>query len=154
MPMTDPASRRRLAVMGIDVWVRRTQPPEPPAHPVAEDASPSDPALRIRVSSGAGDWVLVQREPWSGRHEQLLADITALIGTDRCRYGQWAVSDSAGVPVAELDSRGIGHVLAFGEPPRHVNLNQVCLAPALEDLAISADARRRLWQVLAPELGH
>jgi hypothetical protein len=154
MPIPDSTSRQRLAAMGIDVWVRRQAVPVTPEQALQSDSAPTDPNLRIRVSSGDGDWVLVQREPWSGRHEQLLADITALIGAERCRYGQWAVSDSAGVPVAELDSRGIAHVLAFGEVPRPVSSPRVCLVPALDEVATSADARRRLWQVLAPRLAN
>jgi len=152
MPVTDPRSRQRLEAMGIDVWVERRPAVETAAQPAASVEAAGEPGLRIRMASGSGDWLLVQREPWSGRHEQLLADITALIGADRCRFGQWAISDSAGVPVAELESRGIGHVLAFGEPPRAVSASQVCLVPVLDEVAASADARRQLWQALAPRL--
>jgi len=152
MPITDPRSRQRLAAMGIDVWLQRRPAVETVAGQAAPSELPGEQGLRIRMASGGGDWLLVQREPWSGRHEQLLADITAVIGADRCRFGQWAISDSAGVPVEELDSRGIRHVLAFGDAPRAVTSNQVCLVPPLEDIAAGAEARRRLWQALAPRL--
>ena len=152
MAVTDPHSRQRLAAMGIDVWLRREAPAESVVRPAVPTEAAGEQGLRIRMGSGSGDWLLVQREPWSGRHEQLLADITGLIGTERCRFGQWAVSDSAGVPVSELETRSIRHVLAFGEPPRAVTVSQICLVPSLEELAASADARRRLWQALAPRL--
>lgn len=152
MPVTDPHSRHRLAAMGIDVWLKRDLPQESVAQPAVPVEATGEHGLRIRMASGSGDWLLVQREPWSGRHEQLLADITALIGAVHCRFGQWAVSDSAGVPVAELESRGIRHVLAFGEPPRAVTSSRVCLVPPLEEVAASADARRRLWQALSPRV--
>jgi DNA polymerase III psi subunit len=153
MPVTDPLSRQRLAAMGIDVWVQRQPMVATQSRPAATAEAAVEHSLRIRMASGSGDWLLVQREPWSGRHEQLLADITAVIGADRCRFGQWAISDSAGVPVAELESRGIVHVLAFGEPPRAVDSSQVCLVPPLVDIAAGAAARRHLWQALAPRLG-
>jgi len=152
MPITDPRSHQRLAAMGIDVWVQRRPAIEAMGGQAALSELSAGQGLRIRMASGSGDWLLVQREPWSGRHEQLLADITAVIGADRCRFGQWAISDSAGVPVEELDSRGIRHVLAFGEPPRAVATSRVCLVPPLEDIAAGAEARRRLWQALAPRL--
>ncbi|HSH26389.1 MAG TPA: hypothetical protein VK972_01245, partial [Wenzhouxiangella sp.] len=79
----------------------------------------------------------------------LLGDIQATIGSARCRFGQWARSDSAGVPVDELDSRGVRHVLAFGNAPPETGVHS---APDLSRLATSAEARRRLWQILAEAL--
>ncbi len=152
MPVTDPRSRQRLAAMGIDVWVRRQPAAETVIRPAATAEAADEQGLRIRMASGGGDWLLVQREPWSGQHEQLLADITAVIGAERCRFGQWAISDSAGVPVSELESRGIAHVLAFGEPPRAVSAAPVCQVSSLEEIATSAEARRGLWQALAPRM--
>ena len=153
MPMPDQRSRQRLADMGIAVWVRRDHP-----QAVSDEntglAAAADSSLRIRMASGSGDWLLVQREPWSGSHEKLLADIMATVGTGQCRFGQWAVSDSAGVPVSELETRGIRHVIAFGAPPREAGGAPVQQAPALDELARSARARRRLWQLLAPLVGH
>jgi hypothetical protein len=149
MPIPDPQSRQRLATMGIDLWLRRDRPADPVVAEAALAGAP-DRNLRIRMASGSGEWLLVQREPWSGAHEKLLADIKAVMGADHCRFGQWAVSDSAGVPVDELESCGVRHVIAFGVPPRAVDAGTVTLAPALEEIASSADAKRRLWQLLAP----
>ena len=152
--MPDTHSRQRLAAMGIDVWLRRDRPAA--VADVHAQSAPvdADSSLRIRMASGSGEWLLVQREPWSGQHDKLLADIVAVMGADQCRFGQWAVSDSAGVPIAELESRGIRHVIAFGVPPRESGTEPVHLAPALDELANSAKARRRLWQVLAPLVNH
>lgn len=156
--MMRAASRERMAALGIDVWVRRSRvrartgveasqgTPEP-----AEGAAQG--AVRVRLASGEGDWLLVQDAPWDGRHETLLGDIQATIGSARCRFGQWAHSESAGVSIDELGSRGIRHLLAFGTVPDAVDGGQVLLAPALPDLAVSADARRRLWQELTAALG-
>ena len=154
MPMADMHSRRRLADMGIDVWLLRGRSADTTDVDAQSASVDADSNLRIRMASGSGEWLLVQREPWSGQHDKLLADIMAVMGVDQCRFGQWAVSDSAGVPISELDSRGIRHVIAFGVPPRESGTGPVHLAPALEEVATSAKARRRLWQVLAPLVNH
>lgn len=154
MPIPDPASRRRLAAMGIEVWALRTTPREPLSAQTSWDAGEAEPdsGLRIRMASGTGRWLLVQGMPWSGEHETLLADIMATLGPQECRFGQWAVSDSAGVDLEGLKERGVEHVLAFGEVPRPVEHDRVHRAPALEELAQRPEARRRLWQILAPHL--
>lgn len=152
MPMPDGASRQRLALLGIDVWLRRdredraTLPVQGEVPP--EQASAGD--VRIRMASGSGDWLLVQRQPWSGEHEKLLADITAVIGAERCRFGQWAVSESAGIAPEKLPERGIRQVLAFGQPPRSIGSGIVHRAPGLDEIAADAEARRRLWRILSP----
>ncbi len=147
--MRSAASRERLAALGIDVWVRRSRRTE--NQPVGDQASPQAGAAsaRVRMASGSGDWLLVQDAPWDGRHDVLLGDIQATIGSARCRFGQWARSDSAGVPVDELNSRGVRHVLAFGTAPLETGVHSV---PDLSRLATSAQARRRLWQILAKAL--
>lgn len=152
MPMPDATARHRLALLGIDVWIRRDREIAP-AQTGAPPGSAAAGEVRIRMASGSGDWLLVQRDPWSGVHENLVADITAAIGTDRCRFGQWAVSESAGVALENLDERGIGHVLAFGQPPRAIDSSAVYSAPSLDELAAGADARRRLWRILWPLVG-
>ena len=106
------------------------------------------------MASGDGDWLLVQDAPWDGRHDTLLGDIQAAIGSARCRFGQWAHSDSAGVAVDDLASRGVRHVLVFGEAPVGVNLPGVLLAPGLAELGGGAEARKRLWQLVSAEIGH
>lgn len=154
MSIPDAASRQRLAAMGIDVWMARGQEPvvAAPAAVAGQGAHDVDDELRIRMASGTGRWLLVQHEPWSGAHEQLLADIMATLGSQDCRFGQWAVSDSAGVTLDDLGERGIEHVLAFGPAPRPVSGSRVHQAPALDELARDGNARRQLWQILAPLL--
>lgn len=154
MSIPDAASRQRLAAMGIDVWMVRDHEPRVSAPTVAagQGAHAVDDELRIRMASGTGRWLLVQHEPWSGAHEQLLADIMATLGSQDCRFGQWAVSDSAGVTLEDLGERGIEHVLTFGSAPRPVSDSRVHQAPALDELARDGAARRRLWQTLAPFL--
>lgn len=157
--MRAAASRERLAALGIDLWVRRdrriarAQATEPAADsaadPVAQPPAPGAAVARVRMASGSGDWLLVQDAPWDGRHDVLLGDIQATIGSARCRFGQWARSDSAGVSIDELNSRGIRHVLAFGNAPLDTSVHS---APDLSRLATSAEARRRLWRILAEAL--
>lgn len=150
------ASRERLEALGIDVWVRRgLSSSRRPAREsfAAPDAAGTAPVLRVRMASGDGDWLLVQDAAWDGRHEVLLGDIQAAIGSARCRFGQWAHSESAGVRLDELDSRGVSRVLVFGDPPDDGQaVGRVVAAPPLESLASQPEARRRLWQLLAPEL--
>ncbi len=145
MTRLDAASRQRLAVIGVDVWSRRAS-----AVAADQDAAASQP--RVRLLSGAGDWLLVQAEPWRGRHEKLLADIKATIGIDRCRFGQWGGDTTAGVGMAEMSARGITHVLAFGEPRQRPDWRELIVAPTLDALASDADSRRELWQRIAPRL--
>lgn len=155
MSIPDLSSRKRLAAMGVTVWVRRGRAAVLPELGQAGDARPASgfgDELRIRLASGTGNWLLVQRQPWTGRHEQLLSDITATLGTDHCRFGQWAVSDSAGITLDECPDRGIDHVLSFGPPPRDVDGGRLLTGPSLEELSRDAGARKALWQLLAPEL--
>ncbi|NBB94042.1 MAG: hypothetical protein GVY32_12835 [Gammaproteobacteria bacterium] len=153
------SSRQRLEALGIDVWVRRDRPlssvrvdeARAQERQGAEGAQAG--GVRVRLASGEGDWLLVQDAPWDGRHDRLLGDIQAAIGSARCRFGQWAHSESAGVSLDELESRGVRHVLVFGAVPEEAGRGGVHAAPALADLASRAQARRRLWQLLAGELG-
>lgn len=147
MPLPDPASRARLAEMGIEVWAARTR--TTPRAPTGDDGSRSEP--RVRLSSGDGDWLLVQRRPWDGRHAPLLADIQALLGPERCRFGQWADSPESGQALSELNARGIRHLVSFGPPP-HAGGAELIEAAVLDELAVSAEARRRLWRALLPRL--
>lgn len=152
------ASRERLEALGIDVWVRRDRIRAAAEAAAAQPSSGHSArgvdqgAVRVRLASGDGDWLLVQDAPWDGRHDRLLGDVQATIGSARCRFGQWAHSDSAGVAIDELSARGIHHTLAFGVVPDGVDGGRVLLAPALSELATSAGARRRLWRLLAAEL--
>ncbi|MEN1727007.1 MAG: hypothetical protein AAGJ52_01080 [Pseudomonadota bacterium] len=141
------SSRERLALIGVDLWQRRGQLPD--AEALASDAE----GLRIRLLSGAGDWVLVQQQAWRGEHEALMADIQATLGPERCRFGQWAEPGSAGVGPAEMQARGVAHVLSFGPPPDLIDWPMLIQGPTLSALASEPDARRALWQALAPIVG-
>lgn len=152
MPIPDAISRQRLAAMGIDVWRARGREADRPTTAEGQTGDDATRDLRIRMASGTGRWLLVQHEPWSGAHERLLADIMATLGSPDCRFGQWAVSDSAGVTLDDLGERGIEHVLAFGFAPRPVSGSRVHQVPALDELARDGSARRQLWQTLAPLL--
>lgn len=152
---TSRASRERLEAMGIDVWVQRAARAEATAE--ADESAdsgtsaPTSASARVRMASGDGDWLLVQDEAWDGRHDRLLGDIQATIGSARCRFGQWAHSETAGVAVEELPSRDVRHVLAFGTVPGMIG-ERVLVAPTLEDIGRRPEARRRLWQLLAAAL--
>jgi len=147
------ATRERLAEIGIDLWVRRDRKVVENAVAGARPAVPGhEAAPRLRLASGEGDWLLVQDEPWDGRHDRLLGDIQATIGSARCRFAQWAHSDSAGVAVDELDSRSVRHVLAFGKVPAGAGAGPVLVVPSLAELAGDGGARRRLWRSLSAAL--
>ena len=144
MPLPDQHSRSRLSAMGITCWVRRDQGLGDGA---AEHHQP-----RIRLASGDGDWLLVQPRPWDGRHRELLADITAVIGPEQCRYGQWAGGSDAGLAWSELGERGVEYVMAFGPLPAGLDDAGLIAVASLDDLATSASARRALWQALRRHL--
>ena len=143
MPLPDPASRARLAAMGIEVWSRRN----PRKSAAAADGST---APRVRLSSGDGRWLLVQRRPWDGEHAQLVSDITALLGAEQCRFGQWSGDGSAGQALSELSARGVSYVLAFGRLPSGPDFPWMIQAAELHELSVSAEARRSLWHSLRP----
>jgi hypothetical protein len=142
----EAASLQRLKVLGIDVWQAR--PDRAACGPEAE----ADQQPRIRLSSGDGDWLLVQRQPWRGSHEQLIADIMAAIGPARCRFGQWATDSASGENLSELEARGVGHILAFGPVPAKVDWGKLIKAATLDELAADGRARKVLWQALSPVL--
>ena len=142
MPLPDPASHARLAAMEIDVWCHRR------VHETVRADMDDSPEPRVRLSSGEGRWLLVRRRPWDGEHAQLVSDITALLGVDQCRFGQWSGEGAAGLALSELPGRGIDRVLAFGRLPATVDSTQVVQAAELAELAVSASARRALWRGL------
>jgi len=146
MPLTDPASHARLAAIGVEVWARR--------RPLDRDKEtpPGQSQPRVRLSSGAGSWLLVQRQPWDGGHAKLVSDITALLGVEECRFGQWSGGGAAGLAISELAARGISGVIAFGPLPPGADTEPVLQVAALDELAASAKARRSLWQSLRPAL--
>ncbi|MGY6553489.1 MAG: hypothetical protein ACXIUM_03095 [Wenzhouxiangella sp.] len=150
MPLPDPASRARLAEMGIEVWLSRTQ--DSPTTSAVVQGPVDEP--RVRLAAGVGAWLLVQRRPWDGRHAELLADLQALLGADQCRFGHWADSREAGQALSELPERGVRHVLCFGPPPAGAPATGLIALPMLDEIATSAAARRGLWHALRPLLEH
>lgn len=148
MPLPEPASRARLAEMGIEVWLSRAH--RAPTASAVEQGQVDEP--RVRMAAGGGVWLLVQRRPWDGRHAELLADLQALLGLDQCRFGQWADSREAGQGLSELPERGVRHVLCFGPPPSGASATGLIALPMLDEIAASPAARRALWQALRPLL--
>lgn len=138
MSKLDPAALARLDVMGIAVWERRHVIPD------AAAASADSATGRIRLSSGEGDCLLVQRQPWGGDTNSMLDDIRACIGPERCRFGQWALGSPAGEDPAELAERGISHVLSFG-PALAGQWPGLIEAPSLIELATDWQAKRTFW---------
>ena len=143
------SSHRRLRAMGIEVWQAR-----PVRMPQAAGHEP-----RIRLAAGSGDWLLVCPGGVPEDQRVLMDDIMASIGSARCRFGEWADSAEAGVAVDEWSERGIEHVLIFAEPdtgrrPTRNRLDdpRVIETVALAELAHSGEARKALWQQLAPRL--
>ncbi len=142
MPSLNQRQVDRLSAMGIDVWVSRG------GVGVADEP-------RVRLSSGEGSWLLVQRQPWRGQFESLLTDITATIGLAECRFGQWANSQDAGVGLSELASRGIRCVVSFGPlPPSEreagssISGTRVIEVPTMQAIYDEPAARLALWQGL------
>lgn len=140
MPIRNETSRARFDAMGIELWELRGRRSAERAPRSAVDPGGR---LRIRLSSGDGDWLLVLEGTVPAACQRLVADITAAVGFERCRFGQWAYSPEAGVGPDEWSQRGIKRVLAFGEP--RIDDDRVIAAPGLDQLAGSADARRTLW---------
>lgn len=159
MMQRDPVSLQRLATMGIQVWQRRERVSESEPSVDGQSDSPASDfdqhgSVRIRLSSGDGEWLLVQRQPWRGQHESLLADIRATLGPERCRFGQWVADSAAGEGASELEARGVRRILSFGPPPRAIDWPELLVAPDLDQLACEAQARKKLWQLLAPLMGY
>jgi len=143
MSRLDPASLHRLRLIGVETWQRRHRP-----HGVECRNGPTA-LLRVRLLSGSGDWLLVRTSPWRGEQQQLLDDLRAAIGPERCRFGQWARDSEAGESMDELTERGVRQLLSFGPPPAPLNHFSVIESPTLDELAGSAAARRGLWEKLS-----
>lgn len=143
MPLPGSVSRGRLAAMGIELWRRRPSPDETGRG-------------RIRLASGSGDWLLVMSGNVPDHCSALLADVTAAIGRERCRFGHWAGSPDAGVGPEEWDTRGIRNVLVFGsselpegEQPAGGRVIQADDPAVLHQ---HPESRQALWQKLRSRL--
>lgn len=140
MAIPDRRSRERLEAIGIEVWQQRDR------RAAASRAGIAKSGPRIRLASGSGDWLVVLEGTVPEKFQNLVADITAAIGPDRCRFGQWAHSSEAGVAAGDWTERGIEHVLVFGGT--ELADERLIAAGDLEVLAEDGSARRRLWQQL------
>jgi hypothetical protein len=150
MNRLDARSLERLDAMGIPVWHARQSRSGNDQTAIAEDEAAQE--ARIRLSSGDGDWLLVQRQPWRGDHQALLADIMATLGTGRCRFGQWTRDSASGEAGDELSERGVRHILSFGAPQPRPAWSSLLIAPELDELARDSQARKTLWRLIAPQL--
>lgn len=140
-------SLRRLDAMGVQVWQRRVDPPRRPPELGARSGDVREPP-RIRLEAGHGAWLLVVEPAMREPHARLLADIQAVPGLAECRFGRWSDGGDSGIALSDVESYGIAHVLAFGCAASP----GLIAVPGLDELAVSADARRALWQALKPRL--
>lgn len=162
----DARARRRLAALGIDVWVRRAPRAEAPAGagqadaaagpasaPVPAAAGPAAPSAGvppIRLAPGRGRWLLLLEGSDRADLSAFLDDLRGLLGADACRFGQWSDSSESGVAADEWPSRGIEWVLDFGGTG--VPHPAVLTLPPVDELMASGRARKALWQTLRPLL--
>ncbi|MDX1625533.1 MAG: hypothetical protein R3323_03365 [Wenzhouxiangellaceae bacterium] len=153
-------SRRRLAAMGVDTWVRRgagagtaeTAPPigERSTESGREAGTPDrDGGPRVRLAPGDGRWLLVVDGAEADRHAALVDDVRGVLGTSQCRFARWADSDRSGVGLAELAGHGIQRVVSFTSDAVPA---EVISAGPLSELARSPAARRELWSALRAHL--
>ncbi|MDT8410252.1 MAG: hypothetical protein RQ741_11675 [Wenzhouxiangellaceae bacterium] len=152
--MLDAPSRLRLQKMGIELWSSRSSSAATAPASIPDAPSQPRPALaapRIRLGAGSGPWLLIIDEASAGRERLLLEDIRATIGAAQCRFGQWSDSPDSGVGADDWLDHGIKHVLVLGGPA--VVHRCVINAPALADLAGSADLRRQLWLQMKKAMG-
>lgn len=173
------ATRRRLAAMDIDVWVRRAgesatetaaegtaaaasevsarSPAEAPGEraddavpPAASGSARSASSPRIRLASGRGRWLLLIDDAGAAEDQRFLDDLRGLLGVDEVRFGRWSDSAESGVAAEDWTERGIEWVLDFGGAS--VEHPAVLNLPRLTELRESGSARKALWQVLRPLL--
>lgn len=135
----------RLQAMGVQLWLPRQAVSQIPPTAVSAGSAAS---LRVRVSAGTGDWLLVTRRQPAERWSRLVEDITCAIGRERCLFGRWADNEAAGAALEEVGSRGIRWVLSLGKPPVLSEFPGLLIAADLETLARDADARRALWELI------
>lgn len=144
--MIEAQRRAYLQAMGFEVWLRK--PPEP---------------LRDRLLLGPGDGrALLITEFAQDCASPLAADIARLLGTEAV----WAWPDPDGDADRPTLAQAVGGrlstlVIVFGSdlarrllrtPDEVIASAAVVRAECLATLAISAAARRELWQQLSPQL--
>jgi len=143
-----------LQAMDIPVWRLRTSASAAPseASTAAVSSGPA-PATKLRLGPGSGGVLLV----CGADHEtagRLANDIVRVLSGSPV----WAWPVETG-EAAGLDNAVEEHLfttVAFfgtqlaarffaGEPPAHVRTAQLVVLPAMQDLQVSAEARRALW---------
>lgn len=147
--MNEARRRAYLEAMGFDVWLSR--------HAEAAAGAGAGPA-RLVIGPGAGSTLLVCPGP-EAIAGKLAADIARAVGNDPV----WAWPDpdagAQGPTLAEaVGDRLFTRLLVFGESlagavfgasaPEVMGSSAVGVAPALDDLDASAEARRALWRLI------
>jgi len=147
--MNETRRRAYLEAMGFDVWVSKQA-----AAAVEAGAGPA----RLVIGPGAGSTLLVCPGPEAiaGR---LAADIVRTVGSDP--VWAWPDPDAAtrGPTLAEaVGDRLFTRLVIFGESlaaallgapaPEVLGSSAVAVAPGLDDLAASPEARRALWRLI------
>ena len=146
--MIEARRRAYLEALGFDVWIARPPAPEPG---------------RLGVSAGRGSTLLICR---------CAADCTAALASDLARAlggdPVWSWLDPAADDETEfladiVSSRLITRVLLVGRdaarslfqgaPPAMLGSAEIVEVPGLEELAISASARKALWRRLQNAAG-
>jgi hypothetical protein len=146
--MIEARRRAYLEALGFDVWIARPPAPEPG---------------RLGVGTGRGSTLLICRSAADCTAE-LASDLARALGGDPL----WSWLDPAAGDEAEfladiVASRLITRVLLFGSaaarslfqgpPPAMLGSAEIVEAPGLEELAISASARKTLWRRLQSAAG-
>lgn len=154
--MRDDASLRRLAEIGIDVYVLRGMPARgSAAEPIPQQVM--EPAARVADAAAPGIVVLVDAAP---RFARLLADVERAFGLARIRCTFSARADEATLAdAAALVAFGDSHARAAGAclpAQRQGEIGWVVVAePAA--FAGEAAAKRALWselkRIMRPLLG-
>jgi hypothetical protein len=146
--MIEARRRAYLEALGFDVWIARPPAPEPG---------------RLGVGTGRGSTLLICRSAADCTAE-LASDLARALGGDPL----WSWLDPAAGDEAEfladiVASRLITRVLLFGRaaarslfqgpPSAMLGSVEIVEAPGLEELVISASARKTLWRRLQSAAG-
>jgi len=141
--MIEARRRAYLHALGFDVWLART--------PAAEHGL-------LGVGDGRGSTLLICQSA-ADQETELAADLSRALGGEPV----WAWLDPGADDDSQalediIDSRLITRVLLFGpEPgrnlfrgtvPQIIGSATVSVAPAMDQLAVSAPARKALWRQL------
>jgi len=135
--MIESQRRAYLAAMGYEVWVART---------------PDSGQVRLKLAPGQGRCLLVCPTA-ADTSTRLAGDIARALGGEAC----WAwFGDGEGVSIAEaVDGRLAVQVVVFGanaakalfgeDAPGVLGSAALLVAPGMDRLGASAEARKALW---------